>query len=280
MQDFTSNIIWTCPECGGNNRQEISVPELNFAAEKMSDMGTDDFVEISCDHCGTAYSGHVWVYSDSTELEIEEPHEFTISGDMPMYGPPDDWDYEPPDDPHSIAKEALAQLEAMVGTPGPENDEQFTNRLVFSGAVSSFEAYLGDTLINAVTDEPTVRGNILGNNSQLGGVKVTAAEIAADPEVLNKKVIRELRDILYHNLKVVIVLYRDAFGMHLIPEEEKRDLLFKAMENRHHCVHRNGRDKEGEKLTVFTDDYVREVIAAINGVVDHVERERTKDLPF
>ena len=61
MQDFTSHIYWECPECGHFNDQEISVPELNFAAEKMSDMGVNDQIEIECAKCETVFSGDVFV---------------------------------------------------------------------------------------------------------------------------------------------------------------------------------------------------------------------------
>lgn len=279
MQQFVSRIHWQCPQCGESNSQDEVVPELNFMAEKMSDMTVDDQTEIACGHCAAIFSGRVWVYSDYTEFEIEEPHEFTITGDMPMYEPPEE-DYEPADDPPSVAREALGHLGALIGTDSPVNDDQFTNRLVFAGAVSTMEAYLGDTLINAVVQEPDVRDELVKNNSELGDLKATAAELASDPKALDKRIVSGLREVLYHNLRVVIVLYRDAFGIDLMPTKEQRDLLFPAMQRRHDCVHRNGRNKEGEKLTDFTDEYVRDVISAILAVLDHVEDERAKDLPF
>ncbi|MEQ8744109.1 hypothetical protein [Parasphingorhabdus sp.] len=279
MQSFTSHAYWTCPECDETNDQQIEVPELNFAAEKSSEMGVDDSTDIVCEHCDTEFSGHVWVNMGETSFEMEEPHKFSFSGDIPMYGP-DEYDYDPPEDPHSIAREALAQLSSMVGTPGPANDTQFTNRLVFAGAVSSLEAYLGDTLINAVQDEVSVRDQLLTKNSILGSVKVTAAEMASDQEIMTKRIVQELRGYLYHNLSAVTALYKDAFDIDLAPSKAQRDLLFQAMPRRHDCVHRNGRNQEGEKQTDFTDEYVETVIKAIVSVVDHIEVKRLDDLPF
>lgn len=281
MQRFTTNIYWTCPECDNSNSQTVSVPELNFTAEKMSDMGVDDWTEIVCDNakCETAYTGQVYVSSGETHFEIEEPHQFEFSGDMPMYEP-DEEDYEPPDDPHSVAKEALGHLGAMVGTKSPINDPQFTNRLIFSGAVSSFEAYLGDTLIIAVRGQSEVREQLLKSNKLLGDLKFSASELANDPETVAKRVVAELRAVLYHNLKAVSVLYKDAFGLDLMPSKSQRDILFPAMVLRHHCVHRNGQDKEGNKLSDFTDQYVGRVIEAIGEVIDHLENKLTENLPF
>lgn len=278
MQDFTSHISWTCPECGHFNDQEASVPELNFSAEKMSDMAVNEHTEIECESCNTVYSGEVWVNAVAAEFEIEDPHQFTVHGDMPMYGP--DEDYEPPTDPYSIARESLDQLTSMVGSESPKNDLQFTNRLIFSGAVSSLEAYLGDTLINAVRSDIEVRDRLLKNNAKLGSLSVSAAELALNPNALTQRVVSELKGYLFHNLAMANALYRDAFGTPLFPSKAESDLLFPAMLKRHDCVHRNGCDKEGTKITDFTDDYVRTVIAAIDAVARHVEAERTKNLPF
>lgn len=278
MQDFTSHIYWECPECGHSNDQEVSVPELNFSAENTSDMAVDDQAEIECEGCDTVYMGHVWVNAGEAVFELEDPHQFTVHGDMPMFGP--DEDYEPPTDPHSIALESLRQLTIMVGAPSPENDPQFTNRLIFAGAVSSLEAYLGDTLINAVRSKADVRDELLKNNQKLGSISISAAELAANPQAVTLRVVHDLKAILYHNLEVVNVLYRDAFGVGLFPSKDQSDILFPAMRKRHDCVHRNGCDKEGNKLTDFDDDYVRSTIDAIVAVVDHVEDATSEDLPF
>ena len=271
--------MWICPECDRPNSQEVEVPELNFSADKMSEMGTDDLIEIACDHCDTIFTGHVWVYSDSTEFEIREPKEFSISGDMPMYSPPED-EYEPPEDPYSIAKEALGQLAKMIGTVDGMYDDQFTNRLVFAGAVSIMEAYLGDTLINAVIHDGTVRSKLVQNNSKLGAIKTSASELAADPKTIDKKLVKELRNILYHNLDIVVTLFKDAFGFDLIPDPNDRNILFNAMPRRHDCVHRNGWSKDGKQHDDFTKEYVRRVITAINSMTDNFEDERSKNLPF
>lgn len=271
MQDFTSSIDWQCPSCGHYNHQELSVPELNFAAENTSDMATYDDTEVECEECGIVYTGTVWVNVGEAVVEIEEPQKFTIQGNMPMYGPPDEDDFAPADDPHSIAKEALGHLKSLVGAPSPDNDPQFTNRLVFSGGVSCLEAYLGDTLINAVREDASVRSKLVSKNKKLGELKISAADLAADPEVMTKIVTRYLRDLLFHNLSVANALYVDAFGVKLFPSDAEANLLVPAMQNRHHCVHRNGSDKEGNKLNIFDDAYVDSVLDAVISVVDHIE---------
>lgn len=276
MQRFTSTSIWSCPVCGHENRQEIDVPELDSSADKTSDMATDDWIEISCDDCAKAFTGHVYVNVGEANFEIEEPVKFSFSGDMPMYEPEED--YEPAEDPYSIAIEALGHLRDMVGTAGPANDPQFINRLVFAGAISSFEAYLGDTLINAVQEKDNIRTALLKNYKELGAISATAAELAEDPGIVTKRLIAKMRGYLYHNMPRVLSLYQGAFAISIVPSKFERDVLFNAMPRRHDCVHRNGRNTQGEKQTVFTDEYVQEVIAAINAVVTHIQFRDVSDV--
>lgn len=275
MQQFKSHIDWTCPNCGHANHQHVVVPELNFAAEKSSDMSVQDQADIECDVCHSHFTGEVWVHPDHTSFDFNDPVQFSFTGDMPFYDPPEEDEfYEPADDPYSVAMEALKQLHTMVGSASPANDAQFTNRLIFAGAVSCMEAYLGDTLINAVQAETDVRTRLVSSNRAMGEITATAAEITADPDVVTKRIQRELRKVLYHSLEKVTALYRDAFRINLMPSKVERDVLFPAMVLRHHCVHRNGRDENGTRLTVFTDGYVRSVIATIGKVVTHIEDKR------
>lgn len=74
---------------------------------------------------------------------------------------------------------------------GPANDPQFINRLVFAGAISSLEAYLGDTLINAVQERADIRDALLRNHKELGAISATAAELAEDPDIITKRLIAE-----------------------------------------------------------------------------------------
>lgn len=275
MQRFTSRATWDCPLCDHMNAQDIPVPELNFLAEDSADMATEGWAEIICEGCDTNFSGTVYVNTHGTSFEIDDPQAISFSGDMPMYEPEED--YDPPEDPYSIAMEALSQLSLMAGTLGPDNDPQFINRLVFAGAISSLEAYLGDTLINSVQEDADIRNALLKNNKVLGEITITAAELAADEDILTKRLTSSLRSYLYHNLKTVSALYRAAFDIPLSPSKEESDILFRAMPLRHDCVHRNGRTPTGEKLTIFDKEYVDEVISAIEAVVQHIEFRNYKD---
>ena len=282
LEQHGARIAFNCPneDCGSWIEHYNEIPCPNFQAEKQSDITQTDFIEIVCESCGLTINGSITNDSAFVTAELDDYPELDIEVDAPdQFDDPYD-DYFPPSDPYSIAKEALGHLNSMIGTPSPANDLQFTNRLVFSGAISLFEAYLGDTLINAVRNHPDTRDTLLKNNSVFGDLKVSAADLANDPDIVTKHVVRDLKAILFHNLKVVTALYKDALSITLIPAKETRDALFQAVALRHDCVHRNGQDKDGKKLDVFSDQFVRDVLAAIDRVIDHIETETIERLPF
>lgn len=219
MQRFLSHVFWPCPLCQHSNSQEVDVPELSFAAEKMSEMGNDDYAELTCDGCGVTFSGHVWSDTHEARFEMEEPQAFEVHGDLPMYEPdPDDF-YEPPppDDPHGIAQEALSQLRTLIdaGNASGLGDPQFRNRLVFSGAISVLEAYLGDTIRNAIDKDKDALVRFATTNAVMSkeSLRISMSDVQANPDLLNdtvevrlrRAVDAHLRSVLYHDLNKVIL---------------------------------------------------------------------------
>lgn len=285
LAQYGAKIEFICPNaaCGRWIEHYNEIPYPNLQAEKQSDITQTENFEIYCHNCGSSYEGSITNDSAHISVELDGHEDLDIEVEIPdhYYDEDDPFeDYDPPDDPHSVAQEALGQLEAMIGLPSPATDPQFTNRLLFSGAVSCFEAYLGDTLINAVKSHETVRDEVLKANTKLGEIKFSAADLAKDPNIISKRIITELRIVLYHNLKIVTALYQDAFGIHLMPSKEQRDVLFPAMRDRHDCVHRNGRDQDGNTRDTFDEAYVHRVITNIMKVIDHIECELNHRLPF
>lgn len=123
---------------------------------------------------------------------------------------------------------------------------------MFSHQVTALEAYLGDTLMNVVKADVDAMHRLIENDKELAKKKLSLAEMLEDCGLVERKVWEHLRSILYHNLAKVDVLYNIATGiriLHLVNDEES---LFRAVMLRHDCVHRNGFDKDGNKLNILT----------------------------
>jgi len=71
----------------------------------------------------------------------------------------------------------------------------------------------------------------------------------------------------------VRALYKIAIGLDLFDLlGAKKDGLFKAIEYRHDCVHRNGYDSEGNRLEIFTKEYVQEIADIMKDLVEDIEK--------
>lgn len=75
---------WNCQECNQLNEQSIPVRDLNFGEDQAAHRGVDDlFIEITCDHCQTVYSGGCHIADGGTQFYIRDPHEFSFPGGPP-----------------------------------------------------------------------------------------------------------------------------------------------------------------------------------------------------
>ncbi|WP_162950234.1 hypothetical protein [Rhizobium jaguaris] len=96
--------------------------------------------------------------------------------------------------------------------------------------------------------------------------KFSLFQIAKDPDLVKNTVKAHLQHVTYHDVEKVEKLYGAAFKSGLYDEDTRAYFLEKA-EIRHHFVHRNGRDKEGN----FVPISITEVIAFGQMVVQLIE---------
>jgi hypothetical protein len=117
---------------------------------------------------------------------------------------------------------------------------------------------------------------LIDKDDELAKEKFTLAEISKDPELVERRVREHLRSIPYHNLARVDVLYNIALGIRILNLTTDKASLFKAVMLRHDCVHRNGFDKDGNELKVFTKAFVQDTAGLIKGFVESIENARVQ----
>jgi hypothetical protein len=138
-------------------------------------------------------------------LEHEEPE-------------PDNWiAYSLPDNPFTIFLASWQQTGDLLANHGRDGGASLLNRMVFSHQITALEAYLGDTLLNEVLRDNDAITRLMQKDSDLAQMEFTLTEIAADPNLVKKKVRGYLRSILYPNLGKVDVLYGIALQLRILP---------------------------------------------------------------
>jgi hypothetical protein len=243
-------------------------------------MGPEIHYEAVLDHPALGYlRWSLWEYP----VGIENHHDTNVGGHKVVgdfdYGleheaEPDDWvDYPLPDDPFTVFMNSYHHTGDLLADHGKDQGAYLLNRMVFSHQVTALEAYLGDTLLNAVLGDKAAMDRLLAADTDLLQEKFTLAEIAGDSNLVEKKIREHLRSILYHNLAKVDFVYNAALQVKILNLISDKPRLFKAIKLRHDCVHRNGFDKDGKELTVFTKQFVQNTADLINDFVAQIEAE-------
>jgi hypothetical protein len=266
-----------------NEIHEIEYKELDWDAVGGDErqMGPEVHYQAVLEHpdLGTL-SWSLWEYPVGVENyrdpnvgqhELIKDFDYGLEHEEP---PPDDWiDYSPPDNPFTIFLTSCRQTADLLDHYGSQGGAHVLNRMVFSHQITALEAYLGDTLLKEVLRDNDAITRLIQKDSDLTQMKFTLTEIAASPNLVEDCVREHLRSILYHNLAKVDVLYGIALQLRILPLlENNKEELFRAVSLRHDCVHRNGFDKDGKELTVFTRQFVQERSDLIKDFVEKIEQ--------
>jgi hypothetical protein len=204
------------------------------------------------------------------------PHEVVEDLDYGLVHTKDDSDewFEPPppDDPFSVFMSSYHSSSDLLARSGSADGGNLVNRLVFSHQVTALEAYLGDTLKNEVFRDRQAMQRLIDKDADLKIQRFTLAEMAKEPQLIERIVREHLQGIMYHNLPRVDVLYRIALEFRILNLAADKDSLFAAVLLRHDCVHRNGSGKDGQELRVFTKTFVQQTADSIKDFVQSIER--------
>jgi len=277
VQRFETDVHFDCPKCGKLARTAVAVPEPPWgASDKIFEQTSDGPTEVECNECMHVFAAYVFNSGGGCDVTLDDFANVDVHADQAFFSPPEDGDWLDtglPDDPHIVFMDSYHHTGDILADHGGEDGGHLINRMVFSQLVGALEAYLGDTLIKAVMQKPEALTRLLTADRDLNKEKYTLAEIAGQPDLIRDKVAAYLRSIIYHNLAKVDFLYSAALQVRILVNEEDNAKLIQAINHRHDCVHRNGRDKDGNRLTVFTKEHVQSVADLMRKVVDRVEVE-------
>lgn len=261
---------------------EIDSDELDWDAVGSDErqMGPEIRYEATIEHAALGLlSWGLWEYPvgienyQKTEVgphELIEDFDYGLEHSEPE---PDEWgDYSVPDDPFTIFMSSYHHTGDLLADHGSDSGVHLVNRMIFSQQITAMEAYLADRLINEIDADAGAFQRLLGADEDVAKEKFTLTEISKDPTLVQRKVREHLRSIQYHNLAKVDVLYSIALDIRILKLARDKPNLFKAVMLRHDCVHRNGFDKDGNELKIFTMGFVQDTADLIKTFVEGIER--------
>ncbi len=274
-----TNARFECPSCAKRVEAAVVVPEPHWgASENISEWRAEDDTEVKCPNCNKLFPAHASNGSSSCHITLDDYPTTEVDADLAFYSPSDDdddiWDdYELPEHPFTIFMDSYHHTGDILADHGDIDGSYLLNRMVFAHLVGALEAYLGDTLTKTVLGSSDAMSKLMHHDKDLAKQKFTLADIASEPDIITKQLRKYLRSILYHNLSKVEWLYKTALGIRIFDENADKTSLYQAVVYRHDCVHRNGFDSDGNKLTIFTKEYIQRLADEMKDFVAKIEKQ-------
>lgn len=246
MTDFNPicesiSLTFQCPDCGEEvTSGPLWVPTPNYAAENNEDSTSYEDYEVECEQCGRSFDVTIYnaMYGGSVEVEGVDDvavDEHYAEEDVEYY------DYQLYQATHSEISETLEAIE-----PLPDDIKAHLYRLLYANIISKMEAFLSDTIIKQVLSSDDNKKKFLQTYEPLAEQKFPMKAIFAKYDMLDSIIRGALTRIVYHDLDLVGRIYKNTLGVQL-PKVKEID---EAIQIRHHIVHRNGKDKDGNLVEI------------------------------
>jgi hypothetical protein len=230
--------------------------------------------EVHClnPECENAWTVEIERTEEYYRATVFKNRDINVSVRVLASGDDEDWD-EPLPEPGSygIFLDALEEWRFNVTDLGEANGGSSRNRMLFTTLYSIVEAYLSDTIVGAALADKDVQRHMLALDG-LKGTLVSLETVLDKPNLVRDLVKTALQGMSFHNLTAVSGICKLAFRKPLLPNDNAdRSLVIKSVDKRHDCVHRNGRDKQGNKHVDITQDYLRNLGTIFEGMAKGLE---------
>lgn len=284
-----SDISFICPKCEHRIEATVPVPEPNWAnVECQSDIWSEDSVEVECSNCGKSFCGHLINSAMAVQVILDGVEGLVRSSEA--YYPNDEdiwvdsgWLTEGSSvNTYDYFQESISETKKLLSVHGEDNGDSLINKMIFVQSITAMEAYLGDSLIKEVMNDREAIINLLSssNGGELINKKFNLLDIYRNEDLVSDTLRDYLTNILYHNLPKVCGLYERALDIQIPLDDPVKLKLLRAIEHRHDCVHRNGFSKNGDKLDVFTREFVSETIEVLQAFVSEINQKIFEKYPF
>lgn len=243
-------VGFRCPKCGKELEEDVWIPEPDYLSEKDTFNGTrnDEYVVIEC-ACGekvtiqtTGSCSGNFIYIDG--LEPDYP--------VNVYEENDDYlSYElesiPDKDYYDVFKSSIDDALMLTKLSNlMDSQKTIVNSLVYAQLVTCMETFLYDALFTCIFEDEAVKRRFVENYKPFQSQKISLSGIYKKHEVMDETIKKELIDIQYHNISKIKGIFESSIKIKF-PEIEG---IEKIVETRHDLVHRNGKDKKGNKIEI------------------------------
>jgi len=262
-----------CPKCDEPIDNEVEDASFDWTNDRMSDGIDSAESTIACLNCSEEYEVQVVAKPGEKEVKIAKHPDVTISyhddtfdGDVDAL-----FDDYVPYDAFEVYQHSRDEIELIDLSPASLLPvKQPLLRMLYIQHVVMLEAYLSDRLINIILDDNEKLIALVGAIPQLRDSTPKLIDIAKDPEYVKKNAKAYLHEFSFHRFGEAAKLYRAVLKVNIFADDANAKEMDDITVKRHHLVHRNGRDNEGNVVSVNPLNVLR-VRALADEMVERIE---------
>lgn len=166
------------------------------------------------------------------------------------------------------------EADALADAPIDEYHQPMLRQLLYGSLIAAFEAYLADTMLYWVADDPTVFRRFVTGCEEFQKQKLMLSEIMDRMDSLQDDVNEYLQNLIWHRLDKIVPLMKTSLDVST-PSIES---LMKHIIVRHDIVHRAGKTTDGQDVLVSADS-LRSLRADVLTFVDALEVQLANRYP-
>lgn len=131
-------------------------------------------------------------------------------------------------------------------------------KMTYSYSITLMETCLGDMIKSLILRNSYFFENAIDDVEELKKERLSLKDVYQNRDIVKTVVIRKFSDYLYHNIEKTVQVYSAVLG-EKPSDNVKKEVpeICKIAKIRHDIVHRNGVDKEGNKITLSKDILIK-----------------------
>lgn len=271
---FESFMSFTCPGCGQLNQDVIGVPAMSDDFVTSQSIN-EQFQAYICGRCLQPSRLRVRNLGKRIIVQLPDFPAVQVHASEAYWADEAEAmgiaEWEIPKEPYARLIETIDDVLEIVRSPHAEFFNKTLPRMAFIQLFSALEAYLTDTLLARVLNDPERLGRMLAGVKELQAIKLSLADVLADPDVVRRTVTETVNKMSFHNLNKTDAVWNVAFGHGIFKHGEIRERLLGYVDVRHDCVHRNGKSRDGVERTEVDYGFLRDVAHYFRGTVLYIE---------
>lgn len=169
----------------------------------------------------------------------------------------------------------VQNIQEIAGVKTEGDSEVHLLGMLFVNVITAMETYLSDLFINEVLNCKEKLVAFVESNPDFQSQTFKLSEVFKKHSAIEQEVKSYLLGLMWHNIAKVKPMFKDSLNTEF-PKEMSG--IFKAVKKRHDLVHRAGKDKDGNIVSVTREELsdlinsVKEFVGDINEQIQGADR--------